>query len=58
MQMRINKELSVEYPESEDDSTPNGNSRDFDMKHESNLETRGDLFFTLDGAHMTVMTRG
>lgn len=55
--MMNNKEQIVEYPKSEDDHTPCGDSKNFFLEYESNSKTRGDYFATLDGPQLIVMTR-
>ena len=52
------KEQTIEYLESEDDHAPCGDSKNYFLEYESDLEIGGDYFATLERPQLIVMTRG
>lgn len=56
-QMEEEKEKRIEYPKSEDNHAPHGDSINLFYEYESDSENGGDCFATLDGPQLIVMTR-
>ena len=55
--MKDNREKIVEYLDSEDDHTPCGDSKNFYLEYESNLEIGGDCFAILSEPQLIFMTK-
>ena len=58
MQLLSTNELSNVTNTSETDSYHNGNSGNLFLEYESDSETKGECYATIDGTSYTVLTRG
>ena len=58
MQLLSTNELNIAAPHSKLDSCSNGNSRNLFLEYESDSESKGEYYETIDGTSYTVLTHG